>query len=150
MSFIIDGYNKDDNKETEESLHNQFDMADDSSETDIKESTELGDSLKELNKDTLEPGTRMSSIDMRANLHYVELSSILACDALVMFRVLPVTCLNFTRQKKRLSPSLQGKGREDIVNIVSGKKEMDAKTQSGTSLGDRLRGLFGKGGGDQQ
>lgn len=109
----------------------------------VKESTELGDSLKELNNDDLEEGTRMSGIDMRSRLHYTEVSSILAVDSLVAFRFLPVSCLSFTRQKKRLAVSLAGKGRDDIVNLVSGKKDVDAKVQGGSTFVDRIKGVFG-------
>ncbi len=109
--------------------------------SNIVQPTELGDTLKELNKDTIEPNTRMSGIDMRARLHPFEISSVLALDALVSLRVLPTSCLAFTRQKKRLSVSLDGKGRDDIVNIVSGKKEMDAKLAGG--MGDKMKGFFG-------
>lgn len=108
----------------------------------IKDSTELGDSLKELNNDLLEPGTRMSGVDMRARLHYMEISSILAVDSLVSFKFLPVSCLAFTRQKKRLSVSLNGEGRNDIVKVVSGKRELDAKVAGGGMI-DRVKGWFG-------
>ena len=111
--------------------------------SNIVQPTELGDTLKELNKDTIEPNTRMSGIDMRARLHPFEISSVLALDALVSLRVLPTSCLAFTRQKKRLSVSLDGKGRDDIVNIVSGKKEMDAKLAGG--FADKAKGFFGMG-----
>lgn len=89
--------------------------------------TELGDSLKELNDDTLDPRSRQSGMDMRARLHYVEVRNLLAIDALVGLQVLPTECLAFSRQKKRLSVSLSGKGRDDIVNIVSGKNNVEAK-----------------------
>jgi len=111
--------------------------------TEIRDSTELGDSLKELNNDNMEKGTRMSGIDMRSRLHYTEVSGILAVDALVTLKFLPVSILNFTRQKKRLAVSLGGKGRDDIVSIVAGKREQDAKT--GMSVFDRVKSTFGGG-----
>ncbi len=112
--------------------------------TNINQSTELGDTLKELNNDTIEDNanTRMSGIDMRARLHPMEISSILALDALVALKIMPVSCLAFSRQKKRLSVSLEGKGRDDIVNIVAGKRELDAKTGMGGMM-DRAKGFFG-------
>ncbi len=113
----------------------------DNSVSNIVQPTELGDTLKELNKDSIEPNTRMSGIDMRARLHPFEISSVLALDALVSLGVLPTSCLAFTRQKKRLSVSLNGKGRDDIVNIVAGKKEQDAKMAGG--FGDKVKGFFG-------
>ena len=108
----------------------------------VVQPTELGETLKELNLDTLDTTIRMSGIDMRARLHHIEVSSILALDALVSLGVLPTKCLAFTRQKKRLSVSLDGKGREEIVNIVAGKREQDAKAGFG-GIGDRMKNFMG-------
>jgi len=96
-------------------------------ERNIIQPTELGETLKELNKDALELNTRMSGIDMRARLNSYEIMTVLALDALVALGFLPTKCLAFTRQKKRLSVSLGGLGREDIVRIVGGKTEVDSK-----------------------
>lgn len=96
-------------------------------ERNIIQPTELGETLKELNKDSLEVHTRMSGIDMRARLNSYEIMTVLALDALVALGFLPTKCLAFTRQKKRLSVSLKGLGREDIVRIVGGKVEVDSK-----------------------
>lgn len=108
----------------------------------IVQNSELGDSLKELNKDIVNPQTRMTDMDMRSRLHYVEVSSILALDALVAFRICPTQCLSFTRQKKRLSVSQAGKGREEIVQIVGGKREQDMKSGS---LFSQIKEKFGGG-----
>lgn len=94
-------------------------------ETEIITPTELGESLKELNVDTITNDTKMSGIDMRARLHPVEITALLALDAIVGFRFLPQNCLAFTRQKKRLSVSIDGKGRQEMVNLVVGKREAD-------------------------
>lgn len=108
----------------------------------IVQPTELGETLKELNMDNITPNTRMSGIDMRSRLHYSEISSVLAIDALVALGVLPTKCLAFTRQKKRLAVSLQGKGREEIVQIVGGKRDMDAKAGMG-GMGDKMKNFMG-------
>ena len=108
----------------------------------VAQSTELGESLKELNLDALDANIRMSGIDLRARLFGIEISSILALDALVSFGILPTKCLAFTRQKKRLSVSLDGKGREEIVSLVAGKKEMEAKAGMG-GFGDRIKNFMG-------
>lgn len=114
--------------------------------TPIIQPTELGDTLKELNQDTLEPNTRMSGIDLRTRLHYAEIGSVLALDALVSLGILPTKCLAFTRQKKRLAVSIDGKGREDIVNIVAGKREQDARTGFMGGMGDKFKNFMGVGG----
>lgn len=109
----------------------------------INQSSELGDSLKELNKDDIDLHSRTSDIDLRSRLHPMEVSSILALDALVAFGVCPTKCLAFTRQKKRLSVSLMGKGRQEIVEIVGGKREQDRDTGGGGFMSKMLGG-FGK------
>lgn len=108
----------------------------------VQQPTELGETLKELNFDDIQQNTRMSGIDMRARLHYAEITSVLALDALVSLGVVPTKCLAFTRQKKRLSVSLDGKGRDDIVNIVAGKREQEAKAGM-NGFGDRMKTFFG-------
>ena len=109
----------------------------------ISEPTELGESLKELNNDDIDKATRMSGIDMRSRLHFMEISSILAVDTLVAFSFLPQECIAFTRQKKRLNVSRDGKGREEVVSIVQGKREGDQQVGTG-SLADRIGGFFKK------
>ena len=105
----------------------------------IKEASDLAESLQELNNDFQEPNSRMSGIDLRTRLHFTEIPSILACDTLVAFNMLPQECLNFTRQKKRLAVSINGKGRSEIVDLVRGKKEQD----EGRSAFDRIKGFMG-------
>lgn len=108
--------------------------------------TELGDTLKELNQDNLEPNTRMSGIDLRTRLHHAEIASVLALDALVSLGVLPTKCLAFTRQKKRLAVSIEGKGREDIVNIVAGKRDQDARMGMMGGMKEGFKSFMGVGG----
>ena len=112
--------------------------------TSVNETTELGESLKELNDDSIEPGTRMSGIDMRSNLHHIEVSSILAVDSLVAFKFLPISCLSFTRQKKRLAVSIAALGRNNIVDIVGGKKEHEEKMGNKGFI-DKTRNWLGAG-----
>lgn len=110
-------------------------------EIELQDSTELGSALAHLNDDTRDNDTRMSNIDMRTRLHYSEIASILAVDTLVAFRFLPSECLMFTRQKKRLAVSKDGKGRDEVVAIVAGKREQEGNK----SLMERARGFFGGG-----
>lgn len=89
----------------------------------IPEQSEIGEAIRELNTDKLEAETNMSGIDMKSRLHPIEVMNILALDALVQLRFCPPETLGFTRQKKRLSVSLDGKGREEIVHIVVGERD---------------------------
>lgn len=110
-------------------------------EQNLIQPTEIGESLRELNDDRLEAETRMSGIDLRTRLHYLELNHVLAMDALVAFGIAPTRCLGFTRQKKRLAVSLNGKGRDDIVQVVAGKRELERQAGSGGFM-DKMKGMF--------
>ncbi len=116
---------------------------DDGTTQNIIQTSELADSLKELNNDLLDAATRQSGIDMRTRLHPFEINSILAIDTLVSLGVLPTKCLAYTRQKKRLAVSLLGKGRDDIVKVVSGKRELEQSMSAG-GFGEKVAGWFGK------
>ena len=109
--------------------------------TPIHQPTELGESLKHLNDDSIEPETRMSGIDLRSNIHLSERSPLLAIDTCVALGVLPKNCLMFTRQFKRIAVSVNALGRTNIVDVVSGKQEQDAK-KNGGSLIDRIGSVF--------
>ncbi|MCK5027913.1 MAG: hypothetical protein KAS07_05835 [Candidatus Pacebacteria bacterium] len=100
----------------------------------ISQPTELGETLGELNKDMIEQDTRMTGIDLRANLHPVEVEGMTVLDSLVGLKFLPASVLPFTRQKKRLSVSVKGSGRQDIVNIAVGKREHDKETTGEKSI----------------
>ncbi len=96
-----------------------------------QEISELQGSLQELNNDTVNQNTRMSGIDLRTRLHNTEIASITVLDTLVAFNFLPMSIVPFTLQKKRLAVSLKGKGRDEIVELVRGKKEDEARKGSG-------------------
>ena len=89
-----------------------------------KQTGEIGDAIEKLNSDTLDVTTGMSDIDTRARLHKVENDAILVIDFLVSSHVLPRSMLSLTRQKKRLSVSVDGKGRQEIVEIATGMQNM--------------------------
>lgn len=113
--------------------------------TNIQQNTELEGSLKELNADSINPETRMSQIDMRSRLHAIEISAVLAVDALVAFGVLPQKCLTLSTQKKRLNVSEEGKGRQEMVELVAGKVDRDVKMGSMGRMGEGIKNFFGMG-----
>ena len=115
--------------------------------TNITQGTELEGSLKELNADSINPETRMSQIDMRTRLASFEISAVLAVDSLVAFGVLPQKCLPLSTQKKRLNVSEGGKGREEMVQLVAGKREQDAKVGAMGGFASGVKSFFGMGGG---
>jgi len=95
------------------------------------EISELQGSLQELNNDAVNPLSRTSGIDLRTRLFNSEIASITVLDTLVAFNFLPMSIVPFTLQKKRLAVSLKGKGRDEIVELVAGKRETDVKASSG-------------------
>ncbi len=109
----------------------------------IVQPTEMAEVIKELNKDEVEEDTRMSSIDMRARLHPIEASGVLALDSLIGLKVMTPLCIPFSRQKKRLSISTSGMGRQEIVSLVQGKNEQDI-AQGGGGFMDKMKGMMGQ------
>lgn len=109
------------------------------SEMDIKEPTESGEMLKVLNEDVIESHTRMSGIDMKANLSDYELTTVLAMDSLVGMGVLPSLCLALTRSKKRLSRSRLGFGSEQMVRMINGHND----NKEGKGFMDRFKAGLG-------
>lgn len=111
--------------------------------TSINQQTELGETLKELNSDTLEMQTRLSGIDMRSRLNYLQVPSMVAFDTIVSLGVLPVRTNIVNRSMMRKSVSLEGKGRQEFVDIVGGKREQEAKSGIFGRMQDGVRSMFG-------
>lgn len=102
----------------------------------IEESSDMADALKELNKDDINPETKMSDIDTKARLNDIEISGILTLDSLIALKFLPRSCLTLTRQKKRLSVSYKGLGRDEMIRMTGG---VQAQAEKQSALGK----LFG-------
>jgi hypothetical protein len=92
------------------------------------ETTELGDALKEMNRDDVSRD-RLASIDFRTRIHPLELPPMIALDSLIGLKVVPVRCGVLNRVKMRKSVSLQGQGRKEFVEMVTGKRESDLSFQ---------------------
>jgi len=105
--------------------------------------SELGDTLKELNKDDLDPVTKMSGIDMRSIIHPLDISNIAAFDSLVWLDFLPVKSLAITRKMLRLAVSQHGKGREHMVDVATGKRDHDVRANTGAIA--RIKNFAGGG-----
>lgn len=108
--------------------------------THITEPSELNEVIKELNADVLDDNN-MSSIDLKSNLHPIEVPFILAFDALVSFKVFPKRSLIFTRQKKRLAVSEGALGRKNSVDIATGQREHEENKSGG--MGSAFKKLMG-------
>jgi len=110
-----------------------------SAENFFKEETELFQVMQNMDSDTVDASTKMSSIDFNARLNSHEIQATLVIDELTRLGILPDN-LGLTRQKKRLSISLDGKGREEKVRIVQGERE----ARAGGGIGDKLKSLFSR------
>ena len=103
----------------------------------FSDDTELGQVMKNLDSDKVDQNTKMSSIDFNSRLTGQEINACLVIDELTRLGILPNE-IGLTRQKKRLSVSLEGKGREEKVRIVAGEREQRA----GATFGERVKNLF--------
>lgn len=101
--------------------------------------SELGESLKEINKDVLENDGGMSGIDLRARIHLESLPALTGIDTLVRLGAYSQGALGFTRQWKRNTVSIDGKGREEMRDIVAGKKALENKD---LSMFEKIKGLW--------
>lgn len=108
----------------------------------INESSELSDTIKELNEDSLN-SEGFSSIDMKTRLNVLEISSLIAIDSMIALNFLPREVSFITRSKKRLAVSQLGKGRDEIVGITKGLRD----EKQGTTAFGKIRSLFESGGG---
>lgn len=100
----------------------------------IKEGSELGDAIKEQNKDIV--ADRLSSMDFASRIDKLEMSPMIALDTLIGMGVIPIECGKLNRVKMRKSVSIGGEGRKEFVDLVIGKKEQDMKLGMGQKLGN--------------
>jgi len=111
---------------------------------DVREPTELGDAMRELNEDIVDEESKQSSIDMRTRLNKYEIPTLSAVDMLVSFKMIPEECLSLTRQLKRLRVSLNGEGRKELVSVVHGQREhKEASRGLLSGMGESIKGFFG-------
>ena len=114
------------------------DVADFLKSQDVKQETDLTGTIKNLNDDQLEKETGLSSIDTKTRLHPFDISNINVHDVLIGMKCIPRVCSITTRVKKRLVVSMFGRGREEIVRIVTGEREHQSKG----GFGDIMKGMF--------
>lgn len=107
----------------------------------ITQPSEIGEALAKLDEDEIDPETKMSKIDLNANLNVIEKNSYGVLDFLVSIAFLPENVLFLPRQFKRLSVSVGGVGRQQKVSMVTGEREHQRGI--GGSLMDKAKGLFG-------
>lgn len=105
---------------------------------EIHEASDVAETIRELNDDTLSDD-KFSSIDLKTRLAEIEIGAIIAVDSLVALDFLPTEVSFITRSKKRLNVSKNGQGRSEVVSIAQGLSEQS----QGKSMIDRLGNMFG-------
>jgi len=108
-------------------------------EKQMHEKSEMGEVLENLDSDSLDTDTKMSTVDFNTRLSDPEISACLVIDELTRLHIFPDET-GITRQKKRLSVSLQGQGRQEKVAILSADRDFKANK----SIGEKIGGLFQK------
>lgn len=106
--------------------------------------SELKDTLREINEDELDPQTGMSSVDFKARIHPLQLSSLNCVDILSRANFLGRIGTDATRQIKRNSVSMNGLGRAEAIDAIGRRRDEEAKKQMG--MMDQFKGFFGMGG----
>lgn len=101
------------------------------------EKSELGEVMTNLDSDVVDSKTKMSSVDFNSRLTNNEVNACLIIDELTRIGILP-QAMGLTRQKKRLSVSKDGLGREEKVRIIAGEREQ----RSGTGMFDGIKNMF--------
>lgn len=99
-------------------------------ELPFKEQTEIGQVFENLDKDIKDPNSKMSHIDFNARLTLHDIRNCIIVDEFLALGILPVGA-RITRQKKRLSVSQEGKGREEKRDIASASRGADLSGRSG-------------------
>ena len=124
----------------------ESDFNDDKNIQHIQDSSDIAQTIKELNDDKVERDS-FSNIDMKTTLMNIEISSIIALDSLVALNFLPQKTSFITRSKKRLAISQTGQfnGREQIVRISQGMQQQ----KTGNSFMERIGNVF-RGGNNSQ
>lgn len=102
----------------------------------VSESSDLKDSFKELNDDSIDKDG-FTAIDMRTRLTHTQIPSLVGLDILSIGGVYPRAFGRIGRSVKRLSVSIKGHGRKEMVDIVKGVKEQEAT--AGKSIIERSR-----------
>lgn len=88
----------------------------------MRDTTELGQALEHQNKDEMNQ-QRLSSVDFVARINEYQLAPLAAVDAIVSMGVLSEKSRMIVRSLMRKTVSIQGKGRAEFVDVVTGKKQ---------------------------
>lgn len=130
------------NKKELEEIENNFNNDNpEDSEIIINDKSELAQVFDSLDSDDFTKNKNISNIDFNSRLSQTEIHGCLQMDELQRMGLLPAN-LSLSRQKKRLAVSLDGKGRQEKVQIVVGERE----NRNGANAGimSKFAGIFQK------
>lgn len=88
-------------------------------EQPIQQDTELAAVIKLMNQDKQEPGTNLRQIDFLTRIAEAMQAPVTIHDSTIALHCLPIDLLMTTAILKRNRVSLEGKGREESVQIAS-------------------------------
>lgn len=88
-------------------------------DTPMTQDSELAAVIKLMNQDRQEPGSNLRQIDFLTRLEGAKQTAVTVHDCTIALNCLPVDLLMTTAVMKRNLVSLDGKGREEAVQMVS-------------------------------
>src|SRR3990172_6594693 len=95
----------------------------------VKDTSELGEALEHQNKDNLD-STGFSTSDYNARINSFQFSPLVAVDMIATMKVISQRSRDVVRHIMRKSVSVEGKGRQEFVDVVTGKTANDMKKAS--------------------
>jgi len=101
---------------------------------DIRERSELGEALEYQNKDITD-SSKLSSVDFVSRISPFQLSALVAVDTIASMGVISKDAKTVVRNLMRKSVSIDGKGRQEFVDVVVGKKEFEIRKGMGNLAG---------------
>jgi hypothetical protein len=106
----------------------------------IKDRSELGEVMDNLDNDNVNPETKQSPIDFNTRLSETNIPHITIVDSVISIGIYPPFLKNLTGMIKRLKVSKDGLGRQEKVAIVQGQRELN----SGNRISSAFANLFSR------
>lgn len=89
--------------------------------------------IKELNKDINDTdiGLNTSTVDFLSRLHFTQVPATITWDFLTNVGFLPKSAIYLTRLTKRTYVSLEGKGRQEAIEMIGGRNKIEGIKKGG-------------------
>lgn len=105
----------------------------------IKESSELREALELQNVD-IENEQRLSSVDFVSRINSYQHAPLVAVDTIASMGVISKDSRLVVKNIMRKAVSLEGKGRQEFVDVVVGKKEQDIRKSVSNLAAENQKG----------